>query len=380
MNMNKIITYYSIITQILFMLMIITLPFVNKISKLFVVLFLISLFIYIKKMKVTLDILGTHKLFLYSLFGVVLLTNLVNNTVFINLKTDIYLFIYISIFYATVYSLKNNIISMTMILKVFLLSMIIYILYGLYISSSILVSVSKNQNIFAFILFLWLVSLTYIYTIFDKKMLYKFIIICLFIIGIYAILLTQCRQIWISTILFYVILIWLNRKNIKYHEWLLIIIAVISLYFTIILNSQMLHRMDALLSGSSSGRIEHWKIALNIISDSLIVGNSLQSPLGFLSVSSKPFVYNHNIIIDLLVAFGLIGIFFFVLFIKYFITIILKIEDTKIKYILFSSFLPIFFVQQQLGSSMLIHKLVGPFIMIYLAIIYYLYDKNDKNF
>ncbi|WP_296823246.1 hypothetical protein, partial [Sulfurovum sp.] len=94
--------------NVLFMLLIASLPFVNKFSKLIAVLFLIVFFKFIYENR---DFIlpSMHKLFVYSFFALIALSNILAGTMLQNLKQDFYLAIFILIYYATNYFIQKKI-------------------------------------------------------------------------------------------------------------------------------------------------------------------------------------------------------------------------------------------------------------------------------
>jgi len=374
------IALYSLNNKVinrLFFIMIAALPFVNKFTKLTVVLFLGAFFRYIYLHK---DFIleKNHQLFLLLFVSLIIITNLNAELMIANLKTDMYLFFYISIFYATIYFLQKDILKLSTLIYAIVISMSVYMIDGYFqynmgydflfhnpVVTNGINSVSRNRNIFALASFFYFIVLFYVSFEIKKK---PFIIYILLVHAILLILLTLSRQIWLSMILFLIILLIFNYRYFSFKS--ILYTLGISTIGMIVLSTipELQDRFCDLQQLESSGRTEFWQLLLSHLKDAPLLGHSFQSPIN-IEGAKQHFVYAHNLTVDILYAFGLTGFILYIIFIAYFLKILFKCNNKKLKPYLLATFIPIIFIQQQLGGSMLVHKFIGPSIMILLALI-----------
>ena len=116
--------------RILFFIMMAALPFVNKFSKLTAVLFLIAFFTFVRTYR-NFKLPRGHKFFLMALVFVVTIGNLLEGS-FLCLKHDMYLSVFILIFYAVVYFLQQDILKLKHIAYAVMIPMGIYLFDGLF--------------------------------------------------------------------------------------------------------------------------------------------------------------------------------------------------------------------------------------------------------
>ena len=385
--MKNKINYYlleSRTVNIFFFLMLLALPFVNKFSKFTVVLFLIVFFKFINEYK---DFIlpRTHKIFLSLFFTLIAVSNLLSGTMLHNLKKDIYLGIFILIYVATKYFIEKKILKISTIIYAILIPMTIYMIDGLYqyysgfdfifhnhLTGGIN-SVSRNRNIFAFVMFLYFAVLFYLSLEWKEKKIPIYILLCLSFITLF---LTLSRQMWISLFLFMAIVLFFKYKVISFRGISFILGLFLVLVGIFYLFPDLQHRLSDLEHMRSSGRVDYWKVLLSQVSNAPIFGHSMQSPMHVMVDGKEyfyshhiPFVYAHNLTIGILYNFGILGIILYVIFLGYFLKKIFTCKDSIVKPYFLAIFIAIMFVQQQLGASMLIHKLIGPSIMIFFALL-----------
>ncbi len=382
MNMKNnigVLILKSKTVNILFFLVIASLPFVNKFSKLIVVLFLIVFFKFIYENK---DFIlpKMHKLFLYSFFALIALSNILAGTMLQNIKLDLYLVIFILIYYATNYFIQKKILKLSTVVYAILISMTIYMLNGYFqyyvgydlffhhpFNATIgITSISQNRNLFAFAALFYFVVLLYLS--FEKKEKSLWIYILL-LASVILILLTFCRQIWLSMIIIVVIVGLFKYHNFSLKYFLLAVISIVIIALILFNIPELHHRLVALGEMQSSGRIEYWKLLIPHISETPIFGHSLQSPINNIALDGIYFDYVHNLTIEILYSLGMVGFFLYMVFIYYFLKILIKCKKKILKPYFLATFIALIFIQQQLGGSMLIHKFIGPSIMIFLALV-----------
>jgi len=381
-NINKYISFLKTkfvepkFIQILFFLMLATLPFVNKISKLFIVLFLISFVVYIYKHK-DFHIPKTYKYFFISFFILLLGGNIINSNIVNSLHQYLYLIIFFMVFFSVVYFFQQNILTPKLLLYSLSIPISLYILDGIiqyfigydilfhnYLQNGGISSVSKNRNIFGLVVYFFLVAMLYL--IIEVKK-YKTIAWIFFILSSIVIFLTLSRQIWISMFVFYFILFISYYKIINYKYFMIAILFILSIITMFIWIPSLHHRLIDLETLYSSGRFSLWLSIIEQIKQSPILGYSLHSPI--LLEGHIPYLYSHNLTLDILYYFGIFGFIFFISFILYMFRVLYSCKNKILKPYLVALFISLIFVQQQLGASMLIHKFVGPAMMILFAFI-----------
>ncbi|SFV69524.1 Oligosaccharide repeat unit polymerase Wzy [hydrothermal vent metagenome] len=373
--LNDII-YLRLTTRVInvfFSLMIITLPFVNKFSRVMVLFYLLLFFRMIYKNK-DFIIPYMHKLFLFGLFTIIVLGDLSNGISLESLKRMLYLAIFISLYYATLYFVRKNILKIDTFVYAIVISMTVYMIngyiqffsgYDLILHSTLqndgICSISKNRNIFGLAMFFYMALLSFL--VFEKKM-YWTILFLLF--AIVAIILTLSRQIWITAILFFFVLIFYKHHMISMRFWMMGLVGIIAIVFLFLYIPELHERVILLQNGYSSGRMELWKILISHIPEAPLLGHGFHSPLNITGTKIE-YDYAHNLTIGILFNLGIFGFLFYLIFIGYFLKLLVQCQNIQIKPYLIALFIALFMVQQQLGGSMLIHKFIGPSMMIFLA-------------
>ena len=320
-----------------------------------------------------------HKWFLGILGIVIAISAWANVNGVEGIKRAFYLFLFICLYYATTYFLQKKIITIRTIATAVVITMTIYMIDGYIqfisgydllfhntISQGGVNGVSKNRNLFAFALLFYIVVLTYI-TIEHRK---KYSMILL-VAAIGLIVLTLSRQIWLASALFFLVIYIYRFKQLKVLQWNKVIIWGLLLFVLAWLFwhiPEVHQRIILMEQGYSSGRLELWKLLLSHISESPIWGHGFQSPLN-VSGAEKEYDYAHNLTIGILFNLGILGIILYMIFIIYFLSILLKCKNKQYQPYFVAMFIALIFIQQQLGGSMLIHKFIGPAIMLFLAMI-----------
>lgn len=371
------LTHQSVNTALF--LLIATLPFVNRVSKLMGVVYLI-LFVRMALRERDFSLPKTHRWFLGSLGAVITIGFLTNSVdIVIGLKKVMYLTIFIALYYATLYFLQKNVITLKMIVISVVVSMGIYMVdgymqflfgYDLLFHNAFagVNGVSGNRNIFALALFFLMATLTYL-MIEEKKGYSAFLLTG----SVGLILLTLCRQMWLASLLFFFIIVFYRFESLKRfsRKKLFVWGALFSVFIWFLWSlPEVQQRVLQLESGYASGRLELWKDLLNHASESLFFGHGFQSPLS-IGGEKTIYIYAHNLTLDFLYDFGIAGMLLYALFVIYFLGMLLRCQDQQRKPYLLAMFVTLFFVQQQLGGSMLIHKFIGSSILIFLAVATY---------
>jgi O-antigen ligase len=363
--------------NVLFFLMIATLPFVNKVSKFTVVLFLIIFFKFVYEYK---DFIlpRTHKIFLYTFLLLIILSNFLADKMLYNLKKDFYLLTFILIYIAVNYFIEKKILKISTLIYAIVIPMTIYMIDGYYqyytgfdlffhhsLQLGGVGGVSNNRNIFALAVFFYFVTLFYLSVESKKK---SSLVYFLLVLSFILIFLTLSRQIWISAFVFILIIALFKYRSFSV-KYIILIFLGISILFTILaFFPSVQQRFLDLEHMSSAARVEFWNLLIPHIFDKPWLGHSMQSPMNIENASTA-FRYAHNLTLDVLYDFGLTGFILYLGFIGYFLKQLLTCNSQRLKPYLFAIFIVLIFIQQQVGGSMLIHKFIGPSIMIFLALI-----------
>jgi len=362
------------VVNVFFSLMIVTLPLVNKISKATAIFYLILFFrmIYNEKDFVMPYI---HKLFLFGLFAIIVMGDFLNGISLESIKRALYLAIFISLYYATIYFIRKKILKFDTLVYTIVISMTIYMINGyiqfisgydfiLHVApqSGGICSVSRNRNIFGLAMLFYIAVLSFLAL--EKKNYYAILLLP----ALLAMVLTLSRQIWLATALFLFIVILYKHRMISFKFWAIGLITAVIVGFIVLQIPEACERLTQLEHGYSSGRIELWKLLLSSVQEAPMFGHGFQSPLNT-SRTIIEYNYAHNLTVGILFNLGVFGFIFYIIFIGYFLRLLTGCKNMQAKPYLLALFLALFLVQQQLGGSMLVHKFIGPSIMIFLALV-----------
>jgi hypothetical protein len=355
-----------------FFLVIVTLPMVNKVSKAATLLYLLFFARMVYRQR-DFFLPSVHKVFLIFLSVLIFISALFNTISLEHFKRAMYLAIFILVYYATVYFLQKRMISIKVLVYSVFFAMTLYLLDGYMqffngtdmllhegLQNGGVCSISRNRNIFAFAMLFYIAVLTYL-TIEKNK---RYGILLFFAMGLMV--LTLSRQIWIASLLFFVVIFWYRFKATPWWFWFVGVGAVTLLVWLLWQIPEVHQRIMLIEHGYSSGRIDLWRHMLAQVTDSLLLGHSFRSPL-IISGVNIHYVFAHNIEIGILYNLGVSGLAFYFVFLIYFLKILIKCKNEQYKPYFLALFLAIFMVQQQLGGSMLIHKFIGPAVFIFLA-------------
>ena len=360
----------------LFFVMLAALPFVNKFSKFTVVLFLVSFFLHLKTYK-DFVLPKAHRYFLAGLSVVILIGNITHGA-WSYLKQDMYLAFFIAVFYAVVYFFQKGTLSLKHLAYGVVIPMSIYVVDGFYqyatgydlffgnpLWNHGINSVSRNRNIFALAVFyLFMLSMYGLFEIKERKWFFMLLAAG----SVVTIILTLSRQMWLSVGMFLFILLLFHHKRVDKRYLLLGIIGIAVLSIALFWSVPALQERVMLLRHFySAGRTELWTQVLLEVPDAPIFGHGLHSPIVFEGMI--PYWYSHNLTLDMLYYFGISGLVLYVVFIGYFVKLLWRCENISLKPYLTAGFATLLLLQQQLGGSMLIHKFVGPAMMIFLSVI-----------
>ncbi len=151
-----------------------------------------------------------------------------------------------------------------------------------------------------------------IYKILNTKETHRIIFYTLTILcNLFALYLTGCRTGWLSFIFTLPLMFYMNGwKKVCYGLSGLIVLSLL----VICVNPSLFPRFDSILS-SFSVRIDIWLTAIKGIKDNLLFGLGIG---GYILIFSKydgyPANHAHNVLLDPMLSFGLVGMFIFLIF------------------------------------------------------------------
>ncbi len=192
------------------------------------------------------------------------------------------------------------------------------------------------------------------------------------------ILLSGSRSTWLSVVVFWTILLGLQYKELNLKIWIPTLVVLSVVIFLIVYHTPTIHqRVVSMLQGNSSGRDLLWGYFIAKIPDNFFWGHGLASPY-YLGFNEGKFLYPHNLTIEILYSFGFIG-FVGALWIAWRILRAIYTGNQALKPYLLASFITLFGVQQQLETSILIHKVAGPMLFFYLGLLQFFLSKKRSN-
>jgi len=291
-----------------FVLFIALLPFVNKASKAAALLYLLLFFRMIYRER---DFLlpKLHKIFLGGLFGTIFIGDILNGIDLENIKRALYLMIFISLYYATVYFVQKKILTLKVLVMVVLISMTLYMIDGYlqfffgydYILQKLptgggMSGISRNRNIFALALLFYIAVLSYLTLEHQKR--YGILLL----VALMAVMMTLSRQMWIATGVFFFIVILFQHRTLSLRFWITGAIAILLIGWVLWQLPEMHERFLQLENGNSSGRTELWYHLLAHVPEHLWFGHGLHAPLNAIGTKIE-YVYAHNLTIGVLLLF-----------------------------------------------------------------------------
>ncbi|WP_352418905.1 O-antigen ligase family protein [Proteiniborus sp.] len=138
-----------------------------------------------------------------------------------------------------------------------------------------------------------------------------------FILSLICLLLTYSRNGWFSLCISFIVLSFINTKYIKYA----VLFPIIFFSFDFLGDIGRLLPKNMIADSSIEYRIKIWIAAIKIIKDNLILGigpGTIWEEIPLYSNDLKAYISHvHNIYLQKLADTGIIGLFFFIFFIKY---------------------------------------------------------------
>ncbi|MFA6630111.1 MAG: O-antigen ligase family protein [Sulfuricurvum sp.] len=224
--------------------------------------------------------------------------------------------------YALVYFIKNQYVSIRLIVISVLFSFGIQVIDGLiqYIYGKDIIGKTMldgrmkamvfHPNTFGLILALGIVVCLWLLLHrkeFKISLLVANLLTLLVALAAFDLLQTTSRGSWVATISTLVVYFWLERKNLYYRYYIYALIGGLGILFYIYSDPHLTLRIQSLLEGQSAGRDVIWPLALHYIMIKPLLG------YGFDAFRLLPDVPSygqmpHNIILEILLATGIIGL------------------------------------------------------------------------
>ena len=299
-------------------------PFKNSIYQLTLVSIILScVFLIIKHKDYSTfkSIITRDKILLYGI-SLILLSMTVSNAFGLNPHDAFvgqlkFFYKYILIFFALLYLHDKKYFSLKLLTFFILISLSIQAMNGLYqhiISTDVfsdralqdggLTGSFSSRNVFG--LFMLVASALFFVQIQTKPALNKLmpLMLILFSISVYGLLFSYSRASWVAFASFYFIILFSSKKITTF--LVLLVPPIIAL--TLLLSSEnLVLRLEQLLSGSDSGRLEIWLWAFNSFKESWLLGYGLESWSMIEDV--PPYRFVHNSILEVALNLGVIGLF-----------------------------------------------------------------------
>lgn len=323
--------------------------------------------------------------YLAAIFFIGIISQLYNQSLIEHLKFQVRWAFFLLLFISTLYSLQAKRISIKSLSVLFLISSLIFIIDGYYqhitgydaflnrpynTHAKAVTSAFEHWNTFSLVLGLTYMLIIYLLLETKQSKINKALLIGFFIINLHMLYLSTSRQMWLTLTAFSFLLIIFKVVKIK-PLWLLLAFILGASIFYIGISTLDLEANQAAIN-YSSGRLAIWQTICNFIAQSPFIGHSLYMPIQVQISIVDEVDFAHNLVLDTLFYYGIAGLIFLLAFLYFTLKRISLNTDSKLQPYLLASFISLFFVQQQLGPSILIHKVYGPFLMVYLAIVFYL--------
>lgn len=326
-NLLNLDAHHNLFIIFCLLLWIMALPFKNSIYQLAIALINISfLFIIIKNKDFsTLKSLLMRDKTLLSAILVLLSSMTVSNIFGLNPQDAFiaqlkFFYKYILVFFALLYLYDKKYFSLKILATIVLISLSIQALNGLFqhitstdifssraLQSGGLTGSFSSRNVFG--LFMLISSALFFMQIQMKSAPRKLMLLMLFLfsISVIGLLFSYSRASWLAFAVFYFIILFSAKKGTILLT-LIIPPTIVSLF--LLTNDSLVLRLEQLLVGNDSNRIEIWLWTFNSFKENWLLGYGLES--WSLLKDVPPYRFVHNSILDVALHLGIIGLFSYV--------------------------------------------------------------------
>lgn len=356
---------------------------------------MILMFIYhvlqFKTYKILVAILAQTKSLFVGL-GIIMLSMLTSSFLGIDLfhnLVDLLKFFYrfVAILFILLYFYQQQFFGRKFLITVIIVTLTVYALDGLYqyfthydllfrkaISNGGLTGPTFSRNIFG--LFMASYATLLFYIIFNYQINKYFFILnntlgCLFTLSLFLLFHSLSRASWIYFVTFILLYTFFNAKKILFSKKnILLLVMMVITTITIFHFSPMLNnRLETLVHGADSGRINIWKQTLNLISNRMWFGYGVDSSLVLLKTTAKRI---HNMTLEIALYFGIFGLISY----TFLLGIVYK-TIYLIKQYHYAFFLTSYLILLQFDGSLVNSKLHVSIFIVYLWFIYsHIIDKT----
>lgn len=319
-------------------------------------------------------------------FVYLIILNSLHHIAFVKSQIEMKLLCYSLIMVATNYFLKRNMITLKFLYSSFLGVALLLLVDGYWQyffgtdflldrtlgNKYYVISAMEHWNSFGLLMFFAYILVVYFLFEESSKPIYKILTIVSLFAILGMILLSGSRSIWLATIGFSIIILYYKRQELSWKIWgPLIGIGVGGVLGISYFIPSVWARVLMILQGNSSGRGSIWLYFLEKIPENWFFGHGLTSPHYIESLKCS-FLYPHNLTIEIVYSFGVVGFGLVVFWFYKTLLAFRNVSDTHIRPYLIASFLALFLLQQQFETSIFIHKVAGPFLFLYLGVVYFL--------
>jgi O-antigen ligase len=364
------------IFKVLLFIWIMSIPFKNAIYQISVVTIIVFFIFYLIKIKNFNILIENLKSSIYLLFGfiAIILSMITSNLLSLEYLDDkswhiIHMFIirYGLIFVILAYFYRLDFFSKKEIISAVLFSLTFLMFTGLYeviqniniLSNIGITGTLDNRN--AFGLFMGMGVVLSLLIMKD----YKLLGLGLVLMFSFFMIFSFSRSSWVASICSIFILFILNYKKIKMIHLVYLIVFLLFIVFLYLNFDSFQNRFSQLISGHSSERIEIWVNTLNLIEQNFLFGYGIDSWKNLPDLYLIKFPDPHNLILEILIYTGIIGLLACLFTIS---VVIIKIIATE-KFIL----LPIasyFLIVTQFDFGAFGSKELLSFLTIFVFLIY----------
>lgn len=198
-----------------------------------------------------------------------------------------------------------------------------------------------------------------------------------FMILLWVMFETLCRSSLLAAFLGGFLYLVYSRKNLKKNQIIVLLIACLIVIASMFFNDDVMNRILYTLDGNTSGRLESiWPKSLEYIKESPIIGYGLD---GFRVLNSNeviPFAMPHNMILEILISTGIIGlVIMMIIWVDIFKQINMIFSLDKRAFALLQSLFIVLFINGLFDHS-IFQSIIYSTLWIFLASVVYSYQNN----
>ncbi|MDD3598342.1 O-antigen ligase family protein [Sulfuricurvum sp.] len=188
--------------------------------------------------------------------------------------------------------------------------------------------------------------------------------------ALFDLLQTNSRGSWVATVSALSVYFWIERKNLKSKHYIYVILGIVGLLIYASQDSHIVLRVYSLFQGESAGRDVLWSLTWHHIELHPFLGYGLDA-FRFLPGVPSYGMMPHNIILEILLSTGMVGmVMFLFLWYRLYSKIVSYKEDTSPLYSSAIAILIVLFVSGMFDHSIYQNVIYDSIWIILIAIVY----------